>query len=133
DGVAVLAFPAVLNEATEETDRKSLSSALRLLVDASTPTPQVLVDLAAKDADHSLEEIAAGLRDYAPAEADEEEEHEPIVALSVSDQPLARQHIPDELAGFGAHSYSQEAAIVIVTAVIVFVVIMAALTTCITS
>src|SRR5699024_8152614 len=102
DGVAVLAFPAVLNEATEETDRKSLSSALRLLVDASSRTRQGRGDWAARDADRSREEIAAGMRDYAPAEADEEEEHEPIEALPVPEEPLARQDIPEETAGFGA-------------------------------
>lgn len=133
DGVAVLAFPAVLNEATEETDRKSLSSALRLLVDASTPTPQVLVDLGDKDADHSLEEIAAGLRDYAPVETDEQEEQEPVEALPMPEEPLARQDIPEETAGFGARSYTRVGAIVVGTAVIFFVVLMAALTTWITS
>lgn len=73
------------------------------------------------------------MRDYAPAEADEEEEHEPIEALPVPEEPLARQDIPEETAGFGARSYSRVAAIVIGTAVIVFVVLMAALTTWITS
>lgn len=133
DGVAVLAFPAVLNEATEETDRKSLSSALRLLVDASVPTPQVLEDLADKDAEHSLEDIAAGLRDYAPSETDEEEEQEPIEALPVTEEPLAREDIPEETAGFGARSYSNVTAVVIGAAVVFFVVLMAALTTWVTS
>ncbi|MGP5029127.1 murein biosynthesis integral membrane protein MurJ [Corynebacterium casei] len=133
DGVAVLAFPAVLNEATEETDRKSLSSALRLLVDATLPTPQVLEELAAKDSDKSLEDIAAGLRAYAPLETDEEEEQEPIEALPVTEEPLAREDIPEETAGFGARNYSSSSAIIIGISVIFFVVLMAALTTWVTS
>lgn len=133
DGVAVLAFPAVLNEATEETDRKSLSSALRLLVDATLPTPQVLEELAAKDSDNSLEEMAAGLRAYAPLETDEEEEQEPIEALPVTEEPLARDDIPEETTGFGARSYSSSSAIIIGVSVILFVVLMAALTTWVTS
>ena len=133
DGIAVLAFPAVLNEATQERDQKSLSSALRLLVDATLPTPQVLEELADKDSEASLEDIAKGLRAYAPGDNAEEEEQEPIEALPVTEEPLQREEIPEDTAGFGARSYSSASAIIIGTAVVLFVVLMAALTTWITS
>ncbi|MFH0411996.1 murein biosynthesis integral membrane protein MurJ [Corynebacterium sp. L4756] len=133
DGVAVLAFPAVLNEATQDMDKASLSSALKLLVDASTPTPQVLLDLADKDSEDSLNDMAAGLRSYAGVDSDEPEEQEPIEALPVTEQPLTSDEIPEETAGFGARSYSSSSAIIIGVSVIAFVVLMAFITTWITS
>ena len=66
DGTAVLAFPAVLEDATEDSDREALSKAIDLLVESTSPTPQVLRDIA-KDASVDAE--------TAMSQADEDEDH----------------------------------------------------------
>ena len=47
EGIATLAFPAVLQSNDEETDRSALSSAISLLVESTSPTPEVLQEIAA--------------------------------------------------------------------------------------
>lgn len=46
EGIAVLAFPAVLNGASATEDREGLSAAITQLVKATDPTPQELEDIA---------------------------------------------------------------------------------------
>ncbi|OFS23684.1 murein biosynthesis integral membrane protein MurJ [Corynebacterium sp. HMSC04H06] len=85
DGVAVLAFPAVLSDAAESTDRESLSSALDMLVESTSPTPKVLRDIAA-DAELSGEEIAGEVeqayRELDAAGADDKEDKEEALAAA---------------------------------------------------
>ena len=124
DGVATLAFPAVLQSNDEETDRSALASAISLLVESTKPTPEVLEDIATDaeaDKDSDLEDIAHRLATY----AGDGEEGEETLQVPVEETP--RKEDPTPAPGFGGRGYSGSGAIVLGVLATLFVVAMAAL------
>lgn len=113
-GKAVLAFPAVFTDADEESDREAVGSAITLLVTSTSPTPTMLRDIAESDA--PLPEIAEQLREFAP---DDE-------ALAVEEE--AEIEVEEQTSGFGNRGYSGSGVAAIGATVILFVVLVAAIT-----
>ncbi|MDY3127287.1 MAG: murein biosynthesis integral membrane protein MurJ [Corynebacterium sp.] len=130
EGKAMLAFPAVLIDATSDTDRTSISKALTLLTDSTNPTPKVLTDLSAEDV--PLADISAGLHEYAPSNLTPVEAEVAAEALPVAGE---EEHpvVPTETAGFGSRSYSRSTIAIIGIGTTVFVIAMAFLTAWLTS
>ncbi|AJE34392.1 hypothetical protein B842_12735 [Corynebacterium humireducens NBRC 106098 = DSM 45392] len=106
-GVAVLAFPAVLPDATPDRDHTSVRSILRLLGQEDLHAE---TDLAA---------LAATLRERGGVAGGEEQ-------LVVEEDVEPR---PDERAGFGSKSYSRGSTVLLATVAIGAVLLVAALTT----
>ena len=106
-GVAVLAFPAVLPDATPDRDHTSVRSILRLLGQEDLHAE---TDLAA---------LAATLRERGGVAGGEEQ-------LVVEEDVEPR---PDERAGFGSKSYSRGSTALLATVAIGAVLLVAALTT----
>ncbi len=109
-GEAVLAFPAVLPDATPERDRASVRSILRLLGQE---------DL---DAETDLSALASMLRERGGVAGVTGVEEQLVVEEDI--EPL-----PDERAGFGSKSYSRGSTVLIATVAIGTVLLAAALTT----
>ena len=124
DGVATLAFPAVLASNDAETDRSALGSAISLLVESASPCPEVLQEIAA-DAesgdDANLEDIAHRLATY----AGDGEEGEETLQIPVEESP--RKEDPSPAPGFGGRGYSGSGAVILGVLATLFVVAMAAL------
>lgn len=158
-GVAMVAFPAVLDDATPASDREALSSALELLVGSTTPTPQVLENIS-DDAQLSSDEVAARLEEaYGELDAADEDSRDdaeetvatakgltlegiaqrlrefapaddaPEEALPVESVATPVDEDPEAEAGFGGRSYSSSGVVMIGVFATIFVVAMAALTT----
>ncbi|TKW69683.1 MAG: murein biosynthesis protein MurJ, partial [Staphylococcus hominis] len=108
----------------KETDRSALSSAISLLVESTSPTPEVLQEIAA-DAevgeDSDLEDIAHRLAAYGGDGEDGEE------TLQVPVEETPRKEDPTPAPGFGGRGYSGSGIIVLGVLATVFVVAMAAL------
>ncbi|MDO5032205.1 murein biosynthesis integral membrane protein MurJ [Corynebacterium sp.] len=132
EGVATLAFPAVLNENDEDSDRSALGSAIALLVGSTNPTPQALSDIAA-DAEEceetELQDIAKRLASFAhggEGESDREGEAAPETLL-IPEQPEEQRPDPTPEPGFGSRGYSRSGIVVLGVFASLFVVAMAAL------
>ena len=124
EGIATLAFPAVLHSNDEETDRSALASAISLLVDSTSPTPEVLQEIAAdaeEGQDSDLEDIAHRLAAFAGDGEDGEE------TLQVPVEETPRKEDPSPAPGFGGRGYSGSGIIVLGVLATLFVVAMAAL------
>ncbi|GEB97467.1 murein biosynthesis integral membrane protein MurJ [Corynebacterium flavescens] len=163
DGVAKLAFPAVLERNTPAKDAEAIASAISLLVDATSPTPEVLRSIAedaaqVKPVPQGQETQATegavsteGTEDTeseAPADttlreiarrleayAHEEEPDGTIVEekLSIAQEPTHKVSEPEATTGFGGRGYSGSGVFIIAFLATIFVVGMAALTTWIMS
>ena len=124
DGVATLAFPAVLASNDAETDRSALGSAISLLVESASPCPEVLQEIAAdaeSGEDANLEDIAHRLATY----AGDGEEGEETLQIPVEESP--RKEDPSPAPGFGGRGYSGSGAVILGVLATLFVVAMAAL------
>ncbi|MCG7261721.1 murein biosynthesis integral membrane protein MurJ [Corynebacterium hesseae] len=124
EGIATLAFPAVLHSNDEETDRSALASAISLLVESTSPTPEVLQEIAAdaeEGQDSDLEDIANRLAAFA-GDGDEGEE-----TLQIPVEETPRKEDPSPAPGFGGRGYSGSGIIVLGALATLFVVAMAAL------
>ncbi|MCQ9340478.1 murein biosynthesis integral membrane protein MurJ [Corynebacterium phoceense] len=119
DGVVRLAFPGVLNNASEESDHAALTSAISTLAHAASPAPQALIDLGESEAPLAL--IADQLREFG-GDAEDAPEEEPL--------PIAEPEVivEDEEPGFGSRGYSRSGVFLLGTLATAFVVGMAALT-----
>ncbi|OHO63263.1 murein biosynthesis integral membrane protein MurJ [Corynebacterium sp. HMSC036D02] len=124
EGIATLAFPAVLHSNDEETDRSALASAISLLVESTSPTPEVLQEIATdaeEGEDSDLEDIAHRLAAFAGDGEDGEE------TLQVPVEETPRKEDPSPAPGFGGRGYSGSGIIVLGVLATLFVVAMAAL------
>ncbi|MCQ9352767.1 murein biosynthesis integral membrane protein MurJ [Corynebacterium sp. 153RC1] len=117
DGVAVLAFPAVLEENSADKDAASLRTALGSLIRADAPTAVLSMFNA------PATQLPAAITTLDGAQAAEE--------LEVPDQPEAPQ--PNRAPGFGAKSYSRSALIALAGLATVLVVLAAVVTAYLTS
>ncbi|MDO4761701.1 MAG: murein biosynthesis integral membrane protein MurJ [Corynebacterium sp.] len=138
-GVAVLAFPAVLDDASHERDLRSLRTALSALIDAATAPSDIQQLLTCE-----LEQIPAAFRaQQAPQDnngvADTELElsrdttvrpEEP--ALKVVAQ-AAPQRVEEPVGGFGRKGYSRAATTVVFIAATALVIAAAVITAYLTS
>lgn len=148
DGEVVLAFPAVLSDATPDTDRAALGSAVRLLVGATDPTPETLRDIAdsttlaanatdgadGTDTDGaptgdpaiepaSLADLAQRLAAFAPGSGELPVEDASAEAADAGDDEEI-----DDRPGFGGRPYSSTGIVLLGVLATAFVVGMAALT-----
>ncbi|MFS0299298.1 murein biosynthesis integral membrane protein MurJ [Corynebacterium striatum] len=114
DGVAKLAFPAVLERNSVETDVDGINSTITLLTESTASTPQELRDVA--HSEQSLEERAKVLHAYA---------NETEQTLEVREEKV---ETPEATPGFGGRGYSGSGAIILGVFATIFVVGMAALT-----
>lgn len=124
EGIATLAFPAVLHSNDEETDRSALASAISLLVESTSPTPEVLQEIAAdaeEGQDSDLEDIATRLAAFAGDNEDGEE------TLQIPVEETPRKEDPSPVPGFGGRGYSGSGAVILGVLSTLFVVAMAAL------
>ncbi len=121
EGIAVLAFPAVLPTASHEQDLRSLRTALSLLVDAQT-APQGIHRLLTCELDQMPQAVVEAL---APVEADAE-----LTAEIERPLEIAEEATPEPVAepGFGRKGYSGTATSVVLLGA-TFLVIIAALIT----
>lgn len=131
DATAVLAFPAVLGEASVEKDLGSLNSTLNLLVGSTAETPeqlQAIADESDADAQTVAERLLAFAHDVElEAEAKDPEGYtEPEPELIEADE--ANEEDPEPAAGFGGREVSWTGFITIGALAMLFVVGMAALT-----
>ncbi len=111
DGIVRLAFPAVLNRATPESDNESVDGAIKLLVSASSSVPRALRELDTNDQRAAAEQLRA----LAP---DGE-------TLPVETAPEPE---PEATAGFGGRSFSNSSVVMLGVMATGFVVGMAAFT-----
>ncbi|AIT62109.1 membrane protein [Corynebacterium doosanense CAU 212 = DSM 45436] len=149
EGTAVLAFPAVLPQASLQQDASSLASAIGLLADATcTEDESVDSELAqiafdaravANETDSEpvpgeldlLRDLASRLRAYSYGI-----EHVPENRLidAPSEAPATASEIPDQPAvGFGSSGYTRGATALVIGLVMFFVLLIAAATTLLTS
>ena len=123
DGVAKLAFPAVLERNTEETDLDGINSTITLLTEAAGSSE--LQEIA--DSEDGLAERAQKLEEFAKEDAELEGEGE-APEVHKLDVPEEKVEQPEAIPGFGGRGYSGSGAIVLGVFATVFVVLMAALT-----
>lgn len=132
-GSAVLAFPAVLADASRDRDRAAIASALTLLASSSTGLDELVET--ARDEDTDMSTLATRLRAFGgveeesvpPTEADAESTGE-ILVVTEDSAPK-----PSERPGFGSKSYSGKMTAVIAVLAITAVVLVAVLTTYVAS
>lgn len=150
DGIAVVAFPAVLPNASVQQDASSLASAIGLLADATctddetvdSELAQIAFDARAvanetedepgEGERHLLRDLASRLRAYSHGV-----EHVPEIPLvdAPSSASAATNDLPPEQrpVGFGSSGYTRGAMALVVGLVMLFVLLIAAATTLLTS
>ena len=126
-GTVMLAFPAVLEDASVAEDEDSLAKTLALLGEATSPYPKPLREIIAAAPTRPARESAAALADYAPLE-DAPASAAPAEegTLSISEPEVAPTVA--EKRGFGGRGFSGSGFIAVGTLAIIFVIAMAALT-----
>lgn len=126
EGIAVLAFPAVLPTASHEQDLRSLRTALSLLVDAQT-APQDIHDLLTCELDQMP---AAVMKALAPVEADPaltaEIERPLEISEDITPEPVAEP-------GFGRKGFSGTTTSLVLVVATILVIIAAIIAGYITS
>ena len=133
NGHAVLAFPAVLPDASSETDASGLASAISLLAEAVTEDDQVLSQIGydaraiANDEEEStprVRDIARRLREHASSAN---------ATVPVTDIEVTEEDTPTQDTGFGSRGFSNKGLATLAGSVIVLVLLTAAGTTLLTS
>ncbi|CAB0867487.1 murein biosynthesis integral membrane protein MurJ [Corynebacterium diphtheriae] len=119
DGMAVLAFPAVLSDSSYERDLRSLRTALGTLIDVDT-APKAITALLQKDA-ADLPQAIADL----PDPDDAHEEH-----LNVTAEETPK---PTNTPGFGSRGFSRSSRVFIAATAVLLVVVLAIITAYVTS
>lgn len=128
-GAAVLAFPAVLASASQDADRRSITSALALLARSSSGLEPLVEQ--AREADTDIQTLAVDLRAFAANQEPTSEEANPeeeLLVVPADDTPR-----PSPQAGFGSKAYSGKMTTFIALLAIGVVVLIATLTTYIAS